>query len=542
MTLSATMPRTLLARCVLQGLLLGFLLGLLGCRTESSETVHSKSGRESAAIAERTIAHRHESTQRETVLFWHFWGGRDKPVVDDVIRRFNASQDRYRVRGIAMPGSNLDLKFFLSVTGGEPPDLMNHDDPIVADWAHRGAILPLDEIASGEELARLNDWLFPAARSLGSYNDRMYALVNGLDIRALYYNQTMLREAGIEPPTTLDDLDQLAERFLVEDENQLKQVGYLPDPRRIWAWTVVHGGRFFDPSAATPEEQITLDSPENLAVLKWMASYSKRLGPDRIASFRTGDQALTGASFPLLADRRYAAIMDGQWRVRDLTEASKASELSALQTGKATDEYGVIPLPLPTGGLKNAGWVNGNFFIIPRGANQPAGAWEFMKFWIGFGENSFAESGVNEKNWPGGNDVNLAAMRANEAAETAAQGGWIPVSEAVTQAPRFQLFLAEQPLFAPFVELAASPNQHPTPAIPSASFYYREAISAAQDVMYRGADPEQRLNQAAERVRRQYRSALESVGTGFSNAESSSNGFSNTQASNIDANSTAANN
>ena len=73
---------------------------------------------------------------REEVVFWHFWGGRDRPVVEEIVRRFNDSQAEYRVRAVAMPGANLDLKFFLSVAGGDPPDLLNQDDPIVADWAH----------------------------------------------------------------------------------------------------------------------------------------------------------------------------------------------------------------------------------------------------------------------------------------------------------------------------------------------------------------------------------------------------------------------
>ena len=38
----------------------------------------------------------------EEVVFWHFWGGRDLAVVEDVVARFNAKQDRYRVRAVAM--------------------------------------------------------------------------------------------------------------------------------------------------------------------------------------------------------------------------------------------------------------------------------------------------------------------------------------------------------------------------------------------------------------------------------------------------------
>ena len=47
-----------------------------------------------------------------------------------------------------------------------------------------------------------------------------------------------------------------------------------------------------------------------------------------------------------------------------------------------------------------------------------------------------------------------------------AQGGWIPASKEVTREPAFQDYLQRYPLFATFVDLADSPNQVPTPAIP----------------------------------------------------------------------------
>lgn len=420
-----------------------------------------------------------QQNQRLEVIFWHFWGGRDRAVVEDVIHRFNKSQSEYQVRGIAMPGANLDLKFFLAVAGGNPPDLMNHDDPIVADWANRDALIPLDEVALEEEIEAVRRWLYPAAERLGSYNDRLYALVNGLDVRALYYNASMLEEAGLEPPKTLKDLDAIAETFNVTDQGKLTKVGYLPDTRRLWAWAIVHGGRFYD---ADQDEPITLDSEANLAALKWMAGYAERLGSDQISTFRTGDQALTGTSFPLLANRRYAAIMDGQWRVRDIREA----KFQAAEANTKIDRYGVVPLPSPENGLSDAGWINGNFFIIPRGANQPQGAWEFMKFWVGLDGNE------------------------EQAAKTCATGGWIPVSQAVASTETFQGFLNENPLFAEFVRLAASPNQYPTPVIPAAPYYLREVNSAVQDVMYRGAEPEKRLQKATNRVRLQYGRTVES--------------------------------
>lgn len=409
------------------------------------------------------------------VLFWHFWGGRDRPVVEEIVDRFNRSQADFRVRPVAIPGNNLDLKFFLSIAGGDPPDLLNQDDPIVADWAERGALQRLDEIAPNDEVAKLDDWLFPAAKKLGKYRGRYYALANGLDIRALYYNKSWLEELGIQPPHTIAELDQLAETVAPAGTDPLTQVGFLPNPRRLQAWGAVFGGRFSDPDATSVEDTITADSIENLTALRWMASYSQRYGPARVAAFRTGDQAISGAAFPLLAGRRYATLMDGQWRVRDIAEATA----DAKRRGVPIDQYGVVTLPSPPNGKQRAGWVNGNFFVVPRGAKEPAGAWAFMKFWSGFG----------------GYEA--------EAARTAAAGGWIPASQQVVQQPEFQAMLRRQQLFQTFVDLASSENQQPTPPLPVASFYGRQLDSATQDVMYRGADPEQRLKQAANQVRRQ---------------------------------------
>jgi len=432
--------------------------------------VASRTTRHPSILPQSKIQNPHST---EEIVFWHFWGGRDRPLVEEIVKQFNASQEQYTVRAIAMPGSNLDLKFFLSVAGGDPPDLLNHDDPIVADWAHRGVLTPLDEMATDDELRRLRQWLFPAARQLGTYNDRLYALCNGLDIRALYCNTTLLAEHGLGLPTTTADLDHIAETIAPSsDEVGRQRMGFLPDPRRLWAWGIVFGGSFADPQAAVPAEQITTDSPEIIAALTWMAGYSRRYGPSEVAAFRSGEQALTGAAFPLLADRRYAVMMDGQWRVRDIAEA------------RPLDVFATIPLPPPPGGKKNAGWVNGNFFVVPSRARHKQGAWQFMKFWSGF-------------------DGHEA-----EAAVACAAGGWIPASQKVVDQPAYQQALQRWPLLKTFVSLAASPAQLPVPSLPIASLYYHEVVQAAQEALYRGADPASSLQRAGNRVRQRLKEVL----------------------------------
>lgn len=422
-----------------------------------------------------------EDGDRQEVLFWHFWGGEDRPVVEGIVEQFNRSQTKYRVRAIAMPGNNLDLKFFLSVAGGDPPDLLNHDDPVVADWAHRGVVLPLDEVAAAEEIAGLEDWLYPAARELGSYEGRLYALCNGLDIRALYCNQTLLEEHGLPLPSKLADLDEIAATIAPPGQREYRRMGYLPDPRRLWAWGPVFGGQFVDRCEREIGRRVTADHPANVAALQWIGSYSERYGPSVAAAFRSGDQALTGAHFPMLADRRYAVLMDGQWRLRDIAAARRA----AGERGGAIDRFTVVPLPPPPAGREEAGWVNGNFFVIPRHAAAKQGAWEFMKYWTGYGGHE------------------------RQAAEACVRGGWIPASPRVVQQPPYQEAMQAEPMLRTFVRLAGSPHQRPTPALPVASYYYQQVNDAASRVMYRGDDPRQALEEVDRRVEARLREVLD---------------------------------
>ena len=99
-----------------------------------------------------------------------------------------------------MPGNNLQAKLFLSVTGGDPPDLVNQDDPVLADWATRGVIQPIASVATTAQIHQLDQWMFESARRLSKVKQDYYGVCNGLDIRALYYNKTLLDQHGLEPP------------------------------------------------------------------------------------------------------------------------------------------------------------------------------------------------------------------------------------------------------------------------------------------------------------------------------------------------------
>ncbi|MEQ1903571.1 MAG: extracellular solute-binding protein [Pirellulaceae bacterium] len=374
---------------------------------------------------------------REEIVFWHFWGGRDLDVVRDVVARFNRSQDRFVVREVAMPGNNFQAKLFLSIAGGSPPDLVNQDDPILADWTAAGLIEPLDAVASTQEVAEAANALLPAANRLSAIDGRMMALCNGLDIRAMYCNVTALKDAGQPIPGTLAEFERVVESLTpVGNVRNRDFFAFLPNHRHAWLWTAAFGGNLADANR--------FNDPRMIEALAWLQSFSKRYGASNVTAFQQSDQSLPGKAFPLLplsktdSIGRYVFLVDGQWRVRDLESFAKGR----AESGARPIEFAVLPLPSAQN-LPDAGWVNGNFFVVPRGARNKRGAWEFMKFWVGIG-------------------------RPEEAAKTCADGGWIPVTRQVIEHPDYKAYLQAHPLMRPFVALAGSERQQPLPMVPAA--------------------------------------------------------------------------
>gem|GEM_PF-335683 len=436
-----------------------------------------------AAISGSLGCHQNEpllkQSQPEEVIFWHFWGGEDRTIVDRIVLDFNQRQQRYRVRAVAMPGNNLQAKLFLAVAGGDPPDIVNQDDPVLADWAKRGVIQPLKDVANATDVDAVTQSLLAPARKLSVVDDELWAICNGLDIRALFYNQTAIIEAGFAAPETIEQLDAIASHFsraspATPNQRLQSPVGFLPDSRRLWAWGPVFGASFFDEQT----KQLTLTSAPAAAALKWMAGYGLSYGADNLAAFRQGDQSLPGKTFPLLPVEdeatvgRYVVMMDGQWRVRDInTFEQRRADLNLPEVS-----FGVCPLPFvdrdhdgqpDPPSRKNAGWVNGNFFVVPAGARCSAGAWEFAKFWIG----------QNQSN------------QADVAARWYAKGGWIPVTEDVVESTVYQSHLKENPLMETFVRLAGSVNQYPIPTVSGAAMLKREVEELTYEAMMNDHQP-----------------------------------------------------
>ena len=113
--------------------------------------------------------------------------------------------------------------------------------------------------------------------------------------------------------------------------------------------------------------------------------------------------------------------------------------------------------------------------IIPKGAKQVAGAWEFIKFWSGI-ENP------------------------DRAAELYAWGGWLPMCPAIADAPKYREFVERNPQFKTFLDVLPSENIQPTPPVPY-QLYLWDRITQADNAAQRGTlTPEAALQRLEKEI------------------------------------------
>jgi multiple sugar transport system substrate-binding protein len=386
--------------------------------------------------------------QRKLVRFWHRWQGDWEKQVQKIVDAFNQSQSEYEVVAVSIPGSGSDAKFILGVIGGDPPDLMSMGSSPVANLAANGFLTKLETLMTTDEKRRFFAESYPAIRDIGVYKGSCYGVTIGADLMALYVNVKQLREAGLDPdkfPKTLEELEEWGLKLNKYDkQGNLKRLGFLLSD--IGYVSHYFGGGFY----VHEDGRVELNTPQNLRALQTIVDYRRKIGFDNVIRFEAGLNDIEGAASWAFMHGDLSITYDGQWRVEELRKF------------KPDLEYRVYPLPPPKeGGTPLGGLVGGNYMIVPISAKEKHGAWEFLKFWTGLDNPDRAATFYN-------------------------MGGWLPYSPAVAKSPTFQRWLKKDSQFQAFLDILASPNCKPPPAIANLAFL-SDLIQRAEEQTKHGA-------------------------------------------------------
>lgn len=314
------------------------------------------------------------------ITFWGDWSGEGEEQFNHMVNLFNESQDEIKVEYVVQ--EELVTQFMTGVSSGQVPDVLLWDRWRTALYAPRNVLTPIDEFMEADGINK--DEFFEEALFELTYDDDLYGLPLTVDTRALFYNIAHFEEAGIEPPTTWEEMRTAANELKIVNDGKLERAGMsFSDPGLFSMWIQQAGGQMLDDT----QEKPAYNSPEGLEVLEY---WEQMIFEDEV--YKVGfDTGLEGAQHPFITGK-VSMHYTGPWDIRTFEVYS--DEL----------EFGVVPPPAGPNG--DQGSVMGGFGLaIPSASDHPEEAWEFIKWWIAEEENAL-EWGKTSFNIPG----NLAAI------------------------------------------------------------------------------------------------------------------------------------
>ncbi|MAS33792.1 MAG: hypothetical protein CL610_07285 [Anaerolineaceae bacterium] len=160
------------------------------------------------------------SAQEPTTITWltlSEWGGN----VEDVVAAFEADHPEINVELEQVPFNALFEQIQVRFgAGSTEPDVISVDVPLVAGYAVRNWLLPLDDAFTEEERA---DWL-NAAVEAGSYNGELLAAPISTSTQLLFYNADIFEQAGVTPPAederwTMEQIAEVAPQLTIDEDS-----------------------------------------------------------------------------------------------------------------------------------------------------------------------------------------------------------------------------------------------------------------------------------------------------------------------------------
>lgn len=315
------------------------------------------------------------------VVFWTTHSGLGFEAMEKIGEQYNAMQSAYKVEIVQRPPSSSNetdsSALITAVRSGEGPDVYLLDRFIVGERGASGLLEDIKPVmeAAGDD-TDLSQTFAGFAAEEAQYDGGIYALPFDTDLRALFYNKQMLIDAGADMalfdkangPATFDAVGEFLQSMDVEGDNgALSQVGFIPYFSQGWHYTYgfAFGGDFFDYENCV----VTPDSETNLRGFQWAQDYCERGGFQKYYDFNQAasrpGSAPTDSPF---IQGRLASMISGNW------------EFAGFANYAPDTEYDFTFTPVEKDGDPSITWAGGWSCVIPAGANNIEGGYDFAKY------------------------------------------------------------------------------------------------------------------------------------------------------------------
>src|SRR5215470_19516910 len=132
------------------------------------------------------------------------WGEpNNEPVMTLLKQKFEAENPGNTVKSAIVPIAAFWDKQFADIASGNPADVATMYDPDVRTYIEADLLEPLDSYLAAAGIAV--DRLVPTER-LAQKGGKVYAIPMQINARALFYNEKLLKDAGVAPPKNIEEM------------------------------------------------------------------------------------------------------------------------------------------------------------------------------------------------------------------------------------------------------------------------------------------------------------------------------------------------
>jgi len=301
-------------------------------------------------------------------LFWTPFSGADGAFMKDIVEKYNASQDSYKINFVIQPNGEYYKQLDVALSAGkDSPDLaIMHVDQIPT-YASKGQLQPLDDIAGQSGIVKADYVEAPVQYS--TIEDKWYGIPLDIHPLVMYYNKDLFEAAGVSgPPTNRAEFEDAVNKLTDKGKGQYGYVVPTLWPQQFIFPTLVwqNGGELWSGT------DVAYNSPEAVEMIAWLRGLiDQGISPGNVQQDGENTLFLQGKN---------AIQFNGPWMKSQFDEAGL--------------NYGIAPVP-QIGKAKQAVYAGSHSFVIPKNTTDAgvlAGIGDFLKYVAG-NSLAWAESG-----------------------------------------------------------------------------------------------------------------------------------------------------
>jgi multiple sugar transport system substrate-binding protein len=285
------------------------------------------------------------SAESKTITVWHYFSDVNQvKVMTDYKALFEENNDGVTVKNVYVPYDQMNSKLISAVGAKTGPDVVVFNGADAGTLALAGALSPLDK----QWGAFADKGQFPDS-VVHQLDGKTYAVQGYVNLLGLWYNADILKELGIDPPTTMDELNAALAKAVAAGHKGITLSG-LPQSQGEWQaypWLTSAGFSYDNPQAAALTKAFE-------AIKSWTDSGA--LTREAV----TWDQTVP---FQTFAAGNVAFAENGNWQIGTAKSSAKFN-------------YGVVPLPVGNTGKV---YLGGEGEAIGAFSKNPDLAWKYLQ-------------------------------------------------------------------------------------------------------------------------------------------------------------------